>query len=171
MDSKNGNAKIAPGARKDPNNKLVRSNIKKPNHKLDTSYRDRELVILNKAIHGQNKLTFGQRAADKLAIVAGSWSFIIGLLTLLGVWVAVNFYGWIKAWDPYPFILLNLFLSCLAAIQAPVILMSQNRQAERDRIKLERDHVVNAKAEKEIENIQLDLDDIKKILLQMRGKL
>ena len=143
--------------------------IKKPDHKLSTNYQDTELKVLNKVVHGRQKLTFGQRASDKLTIVAGSWSFIIGLLVVLAIWVAINFYGWVKAWDPYPFILLNLILSCLAAIQAPIILMSQNRQAERDRIKFERDFAVNTKAEKEIENIQLDLDEIKKILKKNQG--
>ena len=69
-----------------------------------------------------------------------------------------------KPFDPYPFILLNLVLSCLAAIQAPVILMSQNRQAERDRIKAERDYMVNRKAEREVENIQRELDEIKRLI-------
>ena len=157
--------------KKEPNNKLVHTPIKKPDHKLSTNYQDTELKVLNKVVHGRQKLTLGQRAADKLSIVAGSWSFIISLLVVLAIWVAINYYGWIKAWDPYPFILLNLFLSCLAAIQAPVILMSQNRQAERDRVKFERDYAVNTKAEKEIENIQLDLDKIKKILNMIQAKV
>jgi len=81
--------------------------------------------------------TFGQRAADGIAKWAGSWTFIIGFLIILGLWVTANIYMWVNRWDPYPFILLNLILSCVAALQAPVILMSQNRQAQKDRIKAE----------------------------------
>jgi len=109
-------------------------------------------------------LTLGQKAADKLTEVAGSWGFIIGLFVLLCVWMLINVYAWSKVWDPYPFILLNLVLSCLAAIQAPVILMSQNREAERDRMKNERDFAVNRKAEREVEKIQEELEEIKRLL-------
>lgn len=97
--------------------------------------------------------SFGERAADSLAKGAGSWYFIIGFLVFLGIWMAVNVYAWVGEWDPYPFILLNLVLSCLAALQAPVILMSQNRQAQKDRMKMEYDYKVNRKAERMIEEI------------------
>ena len=108
------------------------------------------------------KLTRGQRLADWIAKWGGSWEFIGGLLIVLAIWVALNLYLVIEMrWDPYPFILLNLFLSCLAALQAPVILMSQNRTTDRDRLKAERDYAVNRKAEREIENMQADLDEIK----------
>jgi uncharacterized membrane protein len=99
------------------------------------------------------KLSFGERAADCIAKWAGSWTFIVGFLILLGVWMALNVFAWVGEWDPYPFILLNLVLSCVAALQAPVILMSQNRQAEKDRAKLEYDYKVNRKAERMIEEI------------------
>jgi len=98
--------------------------------------------------------TLGQRAADKLTTWAGSWTFIISFLLFIGLWMVANVYAWINNWDPYPFILLNLVLSCLAAIQAPVILMSQNRQYQRDRIKAEYDYRINKKAEKEIREIK-----------------
>lgn len=97
--------------------------------------------------------TFGQRAADGIAKWAGSWIFIISFLIFLGLWMVVNVYAWIGEWDPYPFILLNLVLSCIAALQAPVILMSQNRQAQKDRVKAEYDYRVNRKAEKMVEEI------------------
>ena len=98
--------------------------------------------------------TFGQKAADKLSRYAGSWGFIISFLVFIVIWMVVNIYQLMtKTWDPYPFILLNLVLSCLAAIQAPVILMSQNRSAERDRQRAEYDYAVNRKAEKMIEEI------------------
>lgn len=107
--------------------------------------------LIFKSIHGSR--TFGQMTADNLSKWAGSWTFIIGFLIFLGLWIAMNIYIWVNAWDPYPFILLNLALSCLAALQAPVILMSQNRQTQKDRTKMEYDYKVNRKAEKEIEKI------------------
>ena len=101
----------------------------------------------------KQRATFGQKAADALTTFGGSWSFIVIFLILLVLWMLVNVYGWINAWDPYPFILLNLVLSCLAAIQAPIILMSQNRAAQKDRQRQEYDYLVNRKALKEIDQI------------------
>jgi uncharacterized membrane protein len=98
--------------------------------------------------------TFGQKASDALTKYAGSWGFIISFLVILVLWMAANVYAWINTWDPYPFILLNLVLSCLAAIQAPIILMSQNRQAQKDRQRAEYDYAVNRKAEREIQEIR-----------------
>ncbi len=113
-----------------------------------------------------NKLTQGQKAADWITRWAGSWGFIIGFFVFLGIWMAVNT-TWIlfgRAWDAYPFILLNLCLSCLAAIQAPIILMSQNRSAERDRQRAEYDYAVNRKAERENIKILKQLDRIERRL-------
>jgi len=93
------------------------------------------------------RITFGQQAADRLADYAGSWAFIFGFALFLAVWIAVNAVAVTARWDPYPFILLNLLLSCLAAIQAPIIMMSQNRQEARDRLRAENDYQVNLKAE------------------------
>jgi len=104
----------------------------------------------------KKRLTIGQKAADFLTKWAGSWYFIIGFLIFLILWMAVNT-AWVifgKQWDAYPFILLNLVLSCLAAIQAPIILMSQNRAAQKDRLKAEYDYQVNKRAEKEIREIK-----------------
>ena len=112
----------------------------------------------------KHELTLGQRYADLLTKHAGSWWFIIGLMVFLVIWMIVNVIVLIEGWDPYPFILLNLILSCLAALQAPIILMSQNRQQERDRIRSEYDYAVNRKAEREIEKIQNDLQILKKTL-------
>ncbi len=117
------------------------------------------------------KLTVGQRAADNIAKWGGSWWFIGIFIIFLFIWMIINFYALTHVWDPYPFILLNLVLSCLAAIQAPVILMSQNRAAERDRVKAERDYAVNRRSEKEIENIQEDLDHIKRRLADIICRL
>ncbi len=108
--------------------------------------------------------TFGQKAADKLTKWAGSWVFITTFLIILFLWIVVNVYAWIEAWDPYPFILLNLFLSCIAAIQAPIILMSQNRESQKDRQRAEYDHAVNRKAEHEIQDIKEIVERIEKKL-------
>jgi len=103
--------------------------------------------------------TFGQKAADALTKWAGSWAFIISLFIFLTIWILLNVYFLIQhqigqPFDPYPFILLNLILSCLAAVQAPIILMSQNRTSQRDRLKAEYDHAINRSAEKEIREVK-----------------
>lgn len=115
-------------------------------------------------LHFMAPRTVGQRSADALAKWAGSWTFIISFLIFLGLWMAANVYAWVNSWDPYPFILLNLVLSCIAALQAPIILMSQNRQAEKDRLKADYDYKVNRKAEREIQAVQKQLDRIEKRL-------
>lgn len=103
--------------------------------------------------------TFGQKASDFITKWAGSWIFIFCFFIFLGIWIFSNGYFLLKyikegIIDPYPFILLNLILSCLAAIQAPIILMSQNRENQRDRIRAEYDYRINKKAEKEIREIK-----------------
>ena len=105
--------------------------------------------------------TFGSRMSDGLARVAGSWYFITGFMTVMSLWIAGNVIM-LKAFDPYPFILLNLVLSCVAAIQAPVIMMSQNRQEEKDRIRAENDYKVNLKAELIVEDIHNKLEHLVK---------
>ena len=116
----------------------------------------------------KTNLTFGQKAADKLTIVAGSWGFIFSVLGFIAIWMFINIIAWVNHWDPYPFILLNLFLSCLAAIQAPVILMSQNREAQRDRLRAEYDYAVNRKAERGIEEIKKDIRRLERKLSEKR---
>jgi len=101
----------------------------------------------------EEKATFGQRIADRVAGFGGSWTFIIIFLSVLVIYSAVNIILGRSAWDPYPFILLNLFLSALAAIQAPVIMMSQNRQDTKDRLRSELDFDVNRRAESEIQGL------------------
>ncbi len=109
----------------------------------------------------KQKLTLGQRAADKITRFGGSWTFIIIFFSLFISWMIINSILLIKRpFDPYPYILLNLVLSCLAAIQAPIILMSQNRQAERDRQRFEYDYHVNRKAEREIQLLQKDVHEL-----------
>ena len=106
------------------------------------------------------QLTVGDRIADTVARFGGSWSFIIAFAVVLIAWVAVNLILAARAWDPYPFILLNLFLSMLAAVQAPVIMMSQNRQDAKDRLRGELDFAVNRKAELEIIQLAAKLNRI-----------
>lgn len=125
-------------------------------------------------IYGQTtprKYTLGQKAADSITRWGGSWVFIGSFFVFLAIWMTINFYALTHVWDPYPFILLNLVLSCLAAIQAPIILMSQNREADRDRVKAERDYAVNRKSEREVELIKKDLDFIKKKLAEISTRL
>lgn len=106
-------------------------------------------------------LTFGQRIADKVASFGGSWKFIIIFGIFILIWISANIY-WLanKGFDPYPFILLNLILSCLAALQAPVIMMSQNRQEEKDRERGKNDYMVNLKSELEIRMLHEKLDHL-----------
>ncbi|MGJ7029784.1 DUF1003 domain-containing protein [Niabella hirudinis] len=108
-----------------------------------------------------NKLTLGQRLADRVSGFGGSWTFIISFIVFLLVWILFNLY-WLhnKGFDPYPFILLNLLLSCLAALQAPIIMMSQNRQEEKDRARSKMDYMVNLKSELEVRILHEKLDQL-----------
>jgi len=106
------------------------------------------------------QLTFGQRIADTVAATMGSWSFIIIQSVILTIWIILNVVAWIGHWDPYPFILLNLALSFQAAYAAPFIMISQNRQADRDRHQAEEDFRTNIEAERRIEDLQRRLADI-----------
>lgn len=108
----------------------------------------------------EKKYTLGQRAADAIAKFAGSWAFIFSFIGILILWMALNIVMATKAFDPYPFILLNLVLSCVAAIQAPLIMMSQNRQEEKDRRRAENDYKVNLKTEIMIEALYNKLNAI-----------
>ncbi|AGK96824.1 DUF1003 domain-containing protein [Clostridium pasteurianum] len=109
-------------------------------------------------VHDEN-LTIGQKVADKIASFGGSWPFIISFITVLVVWILINAILLArKAFDPYPFILLNLVLSCVAAIQAPVIMMSQNRESEKDRLTAANDYLVNLKSEIIIEDLHKKID-------------
>lgn len=103
------------------------------------------------------QLTFGQRVADAVAATMGSWGFIIVQSIILALWIALNVIGWLNHWDPYPFILLNLALSFQAAYAAPFIMISQNRQAERDRHQANEDFRTNVEAEQRIEDLQRHL--------------
>jgi uncharacterized membrane protein len=105
--------------------------------------------------------TFGEKIADKVATFGGSWTFIITFLSFLVVWILINvFIFFNKGFDPYPFILLNLILSCIAALQAPVIMMSQNRQEQKDRERSKKDYMINLKSELEIRMLHEKVDHL-----------
>lgn len=120
-----------------------------------------EILSENMAEEIEGHLTIGQKIADRIALFGGSWTFIISFFVLLFAWITINV--WIlstKAFDPYPFILMNLILSCLAAIQAPIIMMSQNRQEQKDRMHSEHDYKINLKAELEIRLLHEKIDHL-----------
>lgn len=123
----------------------------------------KERTILTDKLDGEDiqPMTFGQRIADKVASFGGSWTFIIMFAVFLLIWICVNVY-WLgnRGFDPYPFILLNLILSSLAAIQAPVIMMSQNRQEEKDRERGKKDYMINLKSELEIRMLHEKIDHL-----------
>ena len=107
-----------------------------------------------------SSLNFAQRLADRVANGMGSWSFIITQSIIVGIWMILNIVGYIRHWDPYPYILLNLLFSTQAAYAAPIIMMSQNRQSERDRIQAAEDYKTNFDAKLEIEELQRRLNEI-----------
>lgn len=113
--------------------------------------------------------TTGQRVADQTARVLGSWSFIIAQTVVVVLWIALNVTAFVRRWDPYPFILLNLMFSVQAAYAAPILMMSQNRQAERDRYQAQADFDTNVKAECEIEDIQRHLQRIEATLQRIES--
>ena len=111
-----------------------------------------------RATKAEGRLPLGARVSDEVAALVGSWPFIIIQSVILAIWIALNVVGFIEHWDPYPFILLNLVLSFQAAYTAPIIMMSQNRQAEIDRSAAQHDYDVNLKAELEIELLHQKVD-------------
>lgn len=126
---------------------------------------DRETPVIIDSETGE-RLSFGDVVADRLTREIGSWRFIGIYLVLLLVWMGVNTLAWVRHWDPYPFIFLNLVLSFQGAFAAPVILMSQNRQEERDRLEEQRDHAINLQAEREVADIQARLEDLGRASLE-----
>jgi len=123
------------------------------------SMREHDLLSRNVDAQFDRQLTLGERVADQVAEFGGSWTFILLFGVILVLWIAINSHLLLQpAFDPYPFILLNLILSCLAAIQAPIIMMSQNRQEDKDRLRGENDYRVNLKAELEVRHVNAKLD-------------
>ena len=135
----------------------------------DKEFTDEELIqqlTMTEIVENNSneKTTFGQKAADAVAKFAGSWAFIFSFIAVMVIWMIVNVVLSTKAFDAYPFILLNLVLSCIAAVQAPLIMMSQNRQEVKDRKRAENDYKINLKNE-------LIIDDLhKKILKELDNK-
>jgi uncharacterized membrane protein len=127
--------------------------------RIRAEYSTRVVKHLNEEFY--KRLGPGDRVADKVAKFGGSWRFIGIFGSVIVLWMAANVLLARMAWDIYPFILLNLVLSCLAALQAPVIMMAQNRAEERSHVEAELDYAINMKAEEEISDIQQDLDDIR----------
>jgi len=133
------------------------------------SHKHPPVINVNQALaEGQ---TQGQRIADSLALLMGSWTFIIVQSTILVIWIALNAIAWMRHWDPYPFILLNLALSFQSAYAAPIIMMSQNRQAAKDRLMAEQDYMVNTKAEEEVKAIMHHLEQQDEAMIDILRKL
>jgi uncharacterized membrane protein len=120
---------------------------------------DEELIIHNLSHPPTENLTDGQLISDKVALFGGSWKFIISFFIILTIWIIFNALAiGVYKFDPYPFILMNLILSCIAALQAPIIMMSQNRQEEKDRKRSENDYLINLKAEMQIRSLNQKID-------------
>ena len=145
----------------------------------DKEFTDEELIqqlTMTEIVENNSneKTTFGQKAADAVAKFAGSWDFIFSFVAVMVIWMIVNVVLSTKAFDAYPFILLNLVLSCIAAVQAPLIMMSQNRQEVKDRKRAENDYKINLKNELIIDDlhkkIELILENQKKILKELDNK-
>ena len=130
----------------------------------DREFTDEELIHqlidtkITKNADRSDRLTFGQRASDAVARFAGSWAFIFSFIAVMVIWMVLNILLAARAFDAYPFILLNLVLSCIAAVQAPLIMMSQNRQEAKDRERAENDYKVNLKNELIIDDLHRKLD-------------
>ncbi len=173
--------------KKKSSSKTVSNNSSKTSHKNVTKVKSKSSKdVKNKKIETGNKnftkhehhpifreeKTIGQKAADFIANFGGSWTFVISLIVILLAWMAINaFILTQKPFDPYPFILLNLVLSTLAAFQAPIILMAQNRQTQRDRIDAKYDHAINRKSERENRKMMRDLAILKRHLLDVKRKV
>ncbi len=127
------------------------------------------VVNVNEVV--DEKMTLGQRVADSVASTVGSWPFIITQSIILAIWLTLNSLAWIYRWDPYPFILLNLALSFQAAYAAPFVMMSQNRQAEKDRLTAQNDYTTDVKGEQEVRHIMEHMDHQDLLILQIVQRL
>ena len=133
--------------------------VKKLKIIVEATIEDEKLIIENLQNPPKDLLTRGQKISDKVARFGGSWAFIISFFIVLVIWIIYNVNAAGKAqFDPYPFILMNLILSCIAALQAPIIMMSQNRQEEKDRQQNENDYLINLKAELEVRGLHQKFD-------------
>ena len=131
------------------------------NEVIESLKQEEDHITTNINVEFDRRLTFGERVADRMAEFGGSWSFILTFTAILIGWITLNTISLLwRPFDPYPYILLNLVLSCLAAIQAPVIMMSQNRQEAKDRMRSQHDYQVNLKAELEIRHLHEKIDHL-----------
>ena len=141
--------------------------LEKLNDIVANTIKEEGLIVNNLKNPPQEVLSRGQRISDKVARFGGSWKFIIIFGVILCVWILINVLAITRyRFDPYPFILMNLILSCIAALQAPIIMMSQNRQEEKDRMRAENDYLINLKAELEVRGLHEKID----LLLQEQVK-
>lgn len=136
-------------------------NLSEQERRVVERFINRGRVARDIAHEFEERLTYGQRLADRFAEVMGSWRFIIIQSTLLALWIMLNFTAYIYHWDPYPFILLNLVMSFQAAYAAPIIMMSQNRQSDKDHLQAKNDYEVNLKAELEIMQLHEKFDELR----------
>ncbi|TGL14198.1 DUF1003 domain-containing protein [Leptospira levettii] len=137
-----------------------KGNIENLEREVIKSINDNEILTIDTSLK-TDAPTFGEKISDKVATFGGSWKFIIAFFSVLFLWILGNsFYLYFNVFDPYPFILLNLILSCVAAIQAPIIMMSQNRQEVKDRIRSENDYKINLKSEIEIRTLHEKVDHL-----------
>ncbi len=129
-------------------------------HKIVKDSIDNEALIMQNLMHPKtDELNFGEKLSDNVAVFGGSWKFIISFFIVLIIWIIFNALAiGVYKFDPYPFILMNLILSCIAALQAPIIMMSQNRQEEKDRKRSENDYLINLKAEMQIRSLNQKID-------------
>ncbi len=128
-------------------------------HKIVTDTINEEHLIINNLMHPpMDMLSRGQKISDKVARFGGSWNFILIFIGVLALWILYNHMAGAGAFDPFPYILMNLILSCIAAFQAPIIMMSQNRQEEKDRMRAENDYLINLKSELEIRSLHQKMD-------------
>lgn len=147
----------------------VDSSDKWERHRIRHNHHHQPIANVN-LVHAE-KLSRGQRVADGLARIMGSWTFIVSQSLVLACWIALNVIGYTRHWDPYPFILLNLALSFQAAYAAPIIMMSQNRQAAKDRLMAEQDYIINMKAEEEVKSIMKHLEQQDEVMIDILRRL
>ena len=134
-------------------------NLDKLHAIVKKSIDDEDIMIQKLLSPDKENLTIGQKISDNVAEFGGSWKFIIAFFVVLTIWIIFNVLAiGVYKFDPYPFILMNLILSCIAALQAPIIMMSQNRQEEKDRIRSENDYLINLKAEMQIRSLHKKID-------------
>lgn len=140
---------------------IDKENLLKIEKKVLKNLKQQDAISHNKEIEFMNNFSFGDKVADKVALFGGSWYFIILFIVTAILWMLINtIFLMTRPFDPYPFILLNLVLSCLSALQAPIILMSQNRAAMRDRLQAKNDYITNLKAELEIRFLNAKLEKL-----------